>query len=1288
MKKGSCIIQVGGKPEPTLTAISEYVDNTPKDKRDVRDIKKILEDNGHAVKYAAGEKQDNGAVWMTQDSRYFTDYLQKMYPGIVFNITHMGQHRFGQENKNLYHVILSQMVLNEAESFNTTLNVESEFDLDEHNKEEDKKKKIEEERAEAEESGEEAAPPRKPYITATESNTALEKLAVKAKIAIAAEIKELRLLPQEEQAKKEERLMKLEAAVNNITKMEDFLTFVVANESNLKAAWEEFHAIMALGEEERAHPEALNRMYQIKETLDGLETISELEKIAKDQLALSLTQPSERLDLILKSIDNTIKSARDLNNQFEEQVIPLMADATIVFHNENIDPKIQEIRKNISEGHAKRWWDFRGMLSESPAYGDLNNKRNNKEITSEEYHAAAKEMLLNRLSEMIPGRDQLIREMRNAHKDKSAYSWLFDPMMYSSEPVIQMFTKAVKDKVFEKNELDRIFKVKLNQRYTDFAGGKDESNVAKLNESMIEEVEVIDFDIDDNATATKVLSFVNPYLVDQYRADTKEMLAKYAKDFNMPKKGQKDYVKEMIKWNASKFSDEYKAAVANWVAENTAPIEDWQVERDILYRKIDTEERVLAQARAAGNDNATIMPELRLKELRKIKRRNIGPTGAPQGDYVKPGKNYINPKYTAIQQDPKKREYYNFVLKTFHEGQEMVGTKRFKKNAWEKYSYIMPSVRKNDLDRLREQGLISGIKEMLSDATVIQKTETEFGIYNQKTGELQQSVPVFYTNTVDAKNVSKDIATSLYAFMDMAHNYKAKSKLVGQVKLFRHIIKNRKTLEVSSGGSALLDRTAKKLGYNIPVVSSGESYTFKHLDGFIQSVMFGQKEIKSSIEIRGREFSANKAVSAINSYTALNALSFNLLQGVNQSIIDNLGLIHEAAAGEFFSSKSYAWGKAKYWTEGAAITDLGKFVPETKLGKALELFDALTEFTDDQGNTLVGGKLRKALRTGNLMVMQQAAEHEVASVRMLSLMRELKGTLEDSDGNILEVNGEPADLYDLLVIDKDGVMSVDERVANFNKNDFINLIQGLARRTNQTKGSFDSPMLNRVWYGKFFTLFRSWLPPGLRRRYGHGGFLGPSVHIDEELGAVTQGMYVSFFNMMASAIVNKMNPYSVFSDMTAMEKQNIRRTMTEFSSLVGAGLVIAALSNIDDDEESYLTSIVEYQAERLSSEIEQWYPIYGAAELLRIAQSPVATTRQVKKLIQFGSTIGSEIGYALGMPVDPKDIFYQRKSGLYEKGDRKIVKHFRDQIPIWRGLDRTKTPEEALKYFQGSTYSN
>ena len=297
----------------------------------------------------------------------------------------------------------------------------------------------------------------------------------------------------------------------------------------------------------------------------------------------------------------------------------------------------------------------------------------------------------------------------------------------------------------------------------------------------------------------------------------------------------------------------------------------------------------------------------------------------------------------------------------------------------------------------------------------------------------------------------------------MAHNYKVKAETVGTVMLFRDIIENREVLQENSGGIGLIDKAAKALGFKRFVKKEGESNMFKHLDEWIDVVMFGQNELKQ--EIKG--ISLTQAAGALNTYTALNTLSFNLLQGTNQFILDNLTLAQEAVAKQFMSSSDLAWAKTKYWFEAGAMTDIGRFDPKTKFGKAMEFFDALTEFTDHEGNKIVGGRARKILSTDNLLFLQQGVEHELSGTRLFGLMRSLKGKLKDSDGKVLKnEKGEEADLYDMLLIDKKGVMSVDPRIANFNRLDFIGLVQGLSRRTNQTKGKMHAPMAQRRVLGK------------------------------------------------------------------------------------------------------------------------------------------------------------------------------------------------------------------------------
>ena len=142
------------------------------------------------------------------------------------------------------------------------------------------------------------------------------------------------------------------------------------------------------------------------------------------------------------------------------------------------------------------------------------------------------------------------------------------------------------------------------------------------------------------------------------------------------------------------------------------------------------------------------------------------------------------------------------------------------------------------------------------------------------------------------------------------------------------------------------------MGIDMPKLKEGETYNFKHVNEWIDSVMFGQTNLQKDFTVFGKTFSANEAVGTINAFTAMSTLSFNLLQGANQSILDNMMMLQEAFAGQFLNKSDMAWAKSKYWGSGMAMTDIGRFDPKSKIAKAVEYFDALTEFTDTEGNQI------------------------------------------------------------------------------------------------------------------------------------------------------------------------------------------------------------------------------------------------------------------------------------------------------------------------------------------------
>ena len=1133
--------------------------------------------------------------------------------------------------------------------------------------------------------GEKMLNPLSPYTQESRDHQNFTEIVQDLKVRIASEIYEVEQLPPAEREKRIYNLQGLKEGLNKVKNVEDLLDTVNSMASSLGSTISRYDRIMELPIDERATLENMSEIYKLKTELDALGIMQSIKAVIlvkkkekKDALEKGLKISDQgNFDTLEDRVNNILDNALVYDAKFSDEIIPVMAQFLSGYHNKNIDTQLQAQIDN-----TRRYKRTQGLDTKTIEYVELKKRYNNGELSAVEFLDAQVELKVEQLkNKQIPNYSALTKQLRAAHKDKSGFSYMLDPLIYSNDQAIQLFVKSVQDADIKKNDMTRIFKSKLSSAYQEFAAGMSESDVAKLNEDLLEEVMV---------NGVKRLGIINPIDTAKYYSDRSKAISKIKAKYKLPVKQEnqsnESFIEEYKSWvgvnqtayKKSKFEE------AQWDKNNSKPIKSWRDELKVLNQQIIAAKKVRKKLKEDGKEDsdAYSMQTGRLQELEKFKRRNYNSeTQSPIGDWVSPDpKVYLNTKYTKIQNDSRLKKYYDFVLEELQEGHKMIGPK-MDKNSWDKFSYLMPSIRKRDFDRLREQGVISGTRDMLKEGFSIVNTDDQYGTYNQNTGELNKRVPVYYTNKVPASDVSRDIAGSLYQFRHMAHNYKTKSEAVGFVMIFRDIIKNRKVLEENSSGIAKIIKTAESMGFKMSKFKEGESNNFKHVDEWIDTVMFGQNELKS--ELRG--ISLTKLAGNLNAFTAMNTLSFNLLQGTNQLILDNLTMAQEAHANQFMSKKDLAWAKTKYWfSEGAAVADIGKFNPESKLGKALEYFDALTEFTDQEGNKVVGGKARKLLEGGNLLFLQQAAEHELSSTRLLALMHSLKGKLNDSDGKVLKnEKGEEADLYDMLLIDKKtGVMSVDPRVANFSRLDFIGLVQGLSRRTNQTKGKMHSPMAQRRVVGKLVMLFRSWLLPGLRRRYGHGIISsGSTLHIDEELGTVTQGMYISFFNMLRETALTKELAYKKMSE---MERQNVKRTMVELSAMLGALALVGALADLDEDEESWASNFALYQAKRYHSEINMWNPSGLFGETFRMMSSPTATARPVQAGFDLLGQMGSELGYATGMPwIEEKDVIYQRRAGRFNKGDRKITKDFQDLMIGWRGFNKSfgEGPKEAYKWF-------
>jgi hypothetical protein len=265
----------------------------------------------------------------------------------------------------------------------------------------------------------------------------------------------------------------------------------------------------------------------------------------------------------------------------------------------------------------------------------------------------------------------------------------------------------------------------------------------------------------------------------------------------------------------------------------------------------------------------------------------------------------------------------------------------------------------------------------------------------------------------------------------------------------------------------------------------------------------------------------------------------------------------------------------------------------------------------------------------------------------------------------------------MLVEKKNGQLTIDPRVANVNKSQVIAKIHGIAKRTNQVKGSFDAAMAQRTSAGKFLLLFRNYFIPGLRRRFGHGDM----YQVDHELGQVTKGYYQTFANSIRTLIETR----KLSSDsMSELDKQNLRRIAIDVLTVAGTWILYSLMKGLlDDDDENYGAAFVAYQSKRLSTEI---MAFMNPFEAVRMAARPMATINLMEDYMKLAEVSLYTAQYETGIYLDEEKVskgaLYQRRSGSYEKGDYKLGARLNKVMPLFRTWKTVPWAEGSAKAVQ------
>ena len=931
-----------------------------------------------------------------------------------------------------------------------------------------------------------------------------------------------------------------------------------------------------------------------------------------------------------EKLTSAIATRNNIRSKFISEAIPLIAKTLIAYRSDRATERTQaEIDSLKAQINAVQ---LSTTLSDKAKANKLADLEKN----------------LNLYEGYLLDEEKLEGILKEASKDESTLDFLINPLISSEDSALALFAKMIKSSFEDARIQDEKIQRDVAKEYQDYTSsiGGTVDNMKELYKDIYEVIEIPKFnkdgspelDADGKPVTMKRVSFVQKYDISKFKAAEKAMYDRIGPEPILSEKPTAQEKQALKAWKRER---------ANWYRTNKQAKSQDEIDKILAQKLKEKNAGLMSESEHQAWKEANMYFDERTNKTVYI------------GSLSEPSDAYINNNWKMLYDASgkpigPKGKYHKYLTDMYLKAQE-------KLPEGGQMGYYIPSVPKTELERMGSMKAGKYAKTRLREAINIQAYDTEYGV-GTLSEENVRFLPLYYTQPMDFDDISLDLTRSVLMFSGMANRYEAMNSLHSEITAFKTIIGERKVLETNSKGQVVIDAVAKKLGYDEYIKKNGESNSKKHLDAFIEMVVYGESQ--KATEVLG--LSLGKITDTVMGISAKTTLALDLLKGVANNIQGNLQVIIEANAAEFFNKKDFAKAKGIYTKSmGAMLADFNKPVPDSLVGRLIDYYDAMQgEFTDEYGKKVTGSMFNKLFRSNTLFFNQHLGEHEVQTTTMLALMNATK-VIDKNTG--LEIS-----LYEAH--EKYGV-EIEELEKNTDftekkRKDFQNELHALNKRMQGVYNEFDKGTLQRYALGRLVLLYRKYFIPAMKRRWKKNGF-------DEELGASTEGIYITFYKTMMKDLVRyKGNIMESWSTYTPFQKAQIRRTVAEITILMSLVAILAVLafmvgSGDDEDEElkaNKIYNFVLYEAIRMRSETAQYI---NPGDVIRVMRSPSAIASTVERAMKFTNQI---------MPWNITEE-YKRESGVWEKGDNKAWAYF---LKLMGFSGNNLDPAQAVKAFQST----
>lgn len=618
-------------------------------------------------------------------------------------------------------------------------------------------------------------------------------------------------------------------------------------------------------------------------------------------------------------------------------------------------------------------------------------------------------------------------------------------------------------------------------------------------------------------------------------------------------------------------------------------------------------------------------------------------------EFYQPAEKYRNAKFTQlVRTDP--------YFKALHDAYQVANGRVHHKKRLQ--FGIIPQKMKKGYDKYiigNGETVWTNIKDDFRHASNVETYDTVYG-YQTPEGKDENQIPIYFTEMLDEKELSLDLLESTLDYFQMANNYNSMSRIEPFIEMVYDAVKGNDVVDISPRKVQMLtpDGVVKRDKRTGRPLQPRKQNVNEALVDFLDKVVYGEYEIPKVVSLADKQISMNKLTNHVVKWTSLNGLAANINSFFNNTLMGNFTMAIEAIGGKNFSLKEFFSAEGTFFKElPSVMNDVAKGYPVSKLGKLMVRYDAIQgEFTDNMGNNISGNLAKRMFTSDTLFFMTKGAEFQIQSTGMIAMMKKQKVKLK---------NGTEISLWDAY--DEKGVLRPDALWTKDDQFNFMQRLHALNKGMHGIYNKFDSPTLQRKFYGKLALIFRKWIYSGIVRRWG-------SEFHNMESGEIEHGYYNLFFTKLYSQLKEGRLDMLTGANLTEREREARAKAIGELLVMAAMFLIVAAVKGDDDDEPNeWLQNQVILQARRLGSDFMFYLPI-NPMEPYRVLNNPSVSMAYYLKLVRFFKQL-------IVAPTEQ----YERKTAGYEKGDYKLEKRFDDVLPVYNQIMNALYPEEQLSAY-------